>query len=97
MDATDPRPQLLGAILRRPAKIAHAGDAAPAEAFGCFTVGDIWTFVRAEAVVRAAGTVPRLAMTLSWSREFTERRGQRDLAGALLDHSAGGGVIPGLS
>ncbi len=60
MDATDPRPQLLGAILAVLwAKIAHAGDAAPAEAFGCFTVGDIWTFVRAEAVVRAAGTVPR--------------------------------------
>lgn len=74
MDATDPRPQLLGAILAVLwAKIAHAGDAAPAEAFGCFTVGDIWTFVRAEAVVRAAGTVPRLAVTLSWSREFTER------------------------
>lgn len=74
MDATDPRPQLLAAILAVLwTKIAHVGDAQPVEAFGCFTVGDIWTFVRAEAVVRAAGIVPRLAMTLSWSRELTER------------------------
>lgn len=74
MDAADPRPQLLAAILAVLwTEVAREGEAAPAEAFGCFTVGDIWTFVRAEAVVRAAGSVPRLGVTLSWSREYAER------------------------
>jgi hypothetical protein len=74
MDATDPRPQLLAAILAILwTKISPAGEPGPVEAFGCFTVGDIWTFVHAEAVVRPAGIAPRLGLTLSWSREYTER------------------------
>jgi len=74
IDATDPRPQLLAAILGVLwTSIARVGEHAPVEAFGCFTVGDIWTFVRAEAVVRPVGSAPRLAVTLSWSREYTER------------------------
>ncbi|HSN98582.1 MAG TPA: hypothetical protein VLS89_09790 [Candidatus Nanopelagicales bacterium] len=74
MDATDPRPQLLGAILAVLwAGITRAGGEGTAEAFGCFTVGDIWTFVRAEAVVRPAGSEPRLGVSLSWSREYAER------------------------
>jgi hypothetical protein len=83
MDATDPRPALLGALVAVLwTNIARAGEA-PAmtmggdpprtlEAFGCFTVADVWTFVRAEAVVRLAASAPRLGVTLSWSREHTE-------------------------
>lgn len=84
MDAADPRPQLLAAILAVLwTEVAHAGEAAPAEAFGCFTVGDIWTFVRAEAVARAAGSVPRLGVTLSWSREYAERAEADAILGVL--------------
>ncbi|WP_437670713.1 hypothetical protein [Sorangium sp. So ce131] len=74
IDAVDPRPQLLAAMLAVLwTGIARAGEGGPLEAFGCFTVGDIWTFVRAEAVVRPADIAPRLAVTLSWSREYAER------------------------
>ncbi len=45
-----------------------------AESFGCFTVGDIWTFVRAEArVAPDLSATPRLGVALSWSREYAER------------------------
>ena len=70
MDGADPRPQLIGAILAVLwANLAKAGAGAQVATHGCFTVGDIWTFVRAEAHVDGA----RLAVTLSWSREFAER------------------------
>lgn len=74
MDAADPRPQLLAAILgvlwTKMSRPDHDG---PIEAFGCFTVGDIWTFVHAEAVIREETSAPRVSVTLSWSREYTER------------------------
>jgi hypothetical protein len=74
MDAADPRPQLLAAILAVLwTAVAREGEGGTMEAFGCFTVGDIWTFVRAEAVVRPAGGAPRLRVMLSWSREYAER------------------------
>lgn len=74
MDATDPRPQLLAAILGVLwTRMTQAEPDRPIEAFGCFTVGDIWTFVHAEALVRPPQSAPRLAVTLSWSREYTER------------------------
>jgi len=75
MDATDPRPQLLAAILAVLwATLARTREEErPIEAFGCFTVSDIWTFVRAEAWVRPAGSTPRLGVMLSWSREYAER------------------------
>jgi hypothetical protein len=73
MDGTDPRPALVGALLAVLwTNIARAAKASPLEAFGCFTVGDIWTFVLAEAAVRPAGSAPSLGVTLSWSREYTE-------------------------
>ena len=72
--ATDPRPALLGAILAVLwTRIAQGAKEAPVEAFGCFTVGDLWTFVRAEAAVRPEALAPRLGVTLSWSREYAER------------------------
>jgi hypothetical protein len=76
VDATDPRPQLFAAMLAvlwaRLGR-AGAGDEGPVEVFGCFTVSDTWTFVHAEAAVRPEGSAPRLGVTLSWSREYTER------------------------
>jgi len=76
VDATDPRPQLFAAILAvlwtRLGR-ARAGDDGPVEVFGCFTVSDTWTFVHAEATLRPEGSHPRLGVTLSWSREYTER------------------------
>jgi hypothetical protein len=75
VDATDPRPQLLAAILA--VLWTRLGRARPgdevAEVFGCFTVSDTWTFVQAEATVRPEGSHPRLEVMLSWSREYTER------------------------
>lgn len=70
MDGVDPRPQLLGAVLAALWQRIAAGEAPPMEAYGCYTVGDIWTFVRARATLPAGG---RLALALSWSREYSER------------------------
>ena len=76
VDATDPRPQLFAAMLAvlwtRLGR-ARAGEEGPVEVFGCFTVSDTWTFVHAEATTRPEGNHPRLGVTLSWSREYTER------------------------
>jgi hypothetical protein len=74
MEATDPRPPLLGALLAILwTKIALAGTEGRLETFGCFTVGEHWTFVRAEAKARTEGEIPRLGVALSWSREYVER------------------------
>src|SRR5208337_3921489 len=65
MEATDPRPALLAALLAVLwTRIGQPDTEGPVEAFGCFTVGDIWTFVRAEAVARPEGHRPRLGVTL---------------------------------
>jgi hypothetical protein len=74
MGATDPRPALLAALLGVLwTKLGQADGATKAETFGCFTAGDIWTFVRAEVVVRSEAHTPRLGVTFSWSREYAER------------------------
>lgn len=84
MDATDPRPQLLSGILAVLwTKIGVASGPDPAEAFGCFTVGDIWTFVRAEATVLPETSTPRLRIVLSWSREYAERAEAEAILGVL--------------
>lgn len=74
MDGVDPRPQLIGALLAVLwSDLARSGGER-AESFGCFTVGDIWTFVRAEVCVAPdLSATPRLGVTLSWSREYAER------------------------
>jgi hypothetical protein len=54
-------------------KLGTSETTARAETFGCFTAGDIWTFVRAEGVVAPEGRTPRLGVTLAWSREYAER------------------------
>ncbi len=81
MGATDPRPALLAALLTVLwTKLGQAEAKPSAETFGCFTAGDIWTFVRAEAVLRSEAHSPRVGVTLSWSREYAERAE----AGAIL-------------
>jgi hypothetical protein len=81
MGATDPRPALMAALLAVLwIELGRAEGQGKAESFGCFTAGDIWTFVRAEGVVRSETHTPRLGVTLSWSREYMERAE----AGAIL-------------
>lgn len=70
MDGADPRPQLIGALLAALWLRMSGGESPPLDAFGCYTVGDIWTFVRAHATQPVGG---RLSLTLSWSREYPER------------------------
>ncbi len=75
MDGNDPRPQLIGALLAVLwTDLARGRDEETAASFGCFTVGDVWTFVRAEARAEPDDSPrPRLGVTLSWSREYSER------------------------
>ncbi len=68
VDATDPAPQLLGAIFI--ALQLDRRDQTPRGAcFGCYTVGDTWTFARATLALE--GTSRRVVV--DWSREYTER------------------------
>lgn len=73
IDSTDPRPQLLAALLVSiEAERARGGGGGGAvERFGCFTVGDTWKFVR--VVETRTEAPPGRAMAVSWSRPFTER------------------------
>ena len=87
MDGVDPRPQLLGAILAVLwGELAGRADGAAAVTHGCFTVGDIWTFVRAEGKASAGA----LGVTLSWSREFAERSEAEVILRALRAIARGG-------
>jgi hypothetical protein len=66
---TDPRPALLAALVAVLwNKLGPAEAGARTEAFGCFTAGDIWTFVRAEATVRPEDRTPRLGVMPSAPR-----------------------------
>jgi hypothetical protein len=73
MEALDPRPQLIAALVAVLwAELGRRGGE-HAETFGCFTVGDIWTFAHATATALPVGSSPRLAVSLAWSREYAER------------------------
>lgn len=85
MDASDPRPQLLGAVLAA-ATLRRAGGDSPVTQYGCYTVGDVWTFVQAEVSVAPAGELPTLH--LRWSREYAERH-EAELIVKLLRGVAG--------
>ncbi|MFO0650714.1 MAG: hypothetical protein U0326_31110 [Polyangiales bacterium] len=72
IDATDPRAQLLAAMLASiEAERAHGHPPSAIERFGCFTVGDTWKFLH--AVERVIDGTPSRAMSVSWSRAFSER------------------------
>ena len=75
VDAVDPAPQLLGALYIA-LRFGHGADVAPRVSFGCYTVGDTWTFAR--ATLTGGDAAPRV--TVDWSREYTER----NEAGAIL-------------
>jgi len=72
-DATDPRPQLIAALLASIGAERVQGDAAERaiERFGRFTVGDTWKFLR--VVERGVDADPGRTMSVSWSRAFSER------------------------
>ena len=66
--ATDPLPQALGAMLCAAQRNEHEGH--PAEQiYGCFTIGDDWTFLRG----RLDWSQPKPRMSVLPSREYTER------------------------
>ncbi len=69
VDASDPRPQLLGAMFA--SLIARGGVTAGAEQFGAYVVGDSWTFGRAELI--AIEDAPGRSLVIDWSRELAER------------------------
>ena len=81
VDATDPGPQLLAAMLASIASEPQGGSAS-VERFGCFTVGDTWTFVRAEWSPPVGAE--RATLRLSWSREYAEVSEGRVLLAILL-------------
>jgi len=70
MDASDPRPQMLGAILAAAALRREAPERAVSQ-YGCYTVGDVWTFVRASVDLPVGAARP--TVRLEWSREYAER------------------------
>ncbi len=67
--ATDPLPQLLGALLCASSLNQRAGQAVPS--FGVFTIADIWTFARAMCTPAIEGG--KVQMTVTLSREYAER------------------------
>jgi hypothetical protein len=73
IDAADPRPQLLAAMLAsiEGERAALKRGDATIERFGCFTVGDTWKFLHAkeQPTLEAPGRV----MTIGWSRPYSER------------------------
>jgi len=68
ISGTDPMGQLLGAMLCA-ARLNEQGGHPAREIFGCYTVADLWTFLR--------GTLdwsqPKPTMSLLSSREYTEK------------------------
>lgn len=81
IDASDPRPQVLGALL---ASIAAEGPrgADLVERFGCLTVGESWTFVRVEFDARPEAARPRVR--LAWSREYAQNEAAQRVLAVLL-------------
>lgn len=68
LGATDPMPQLLGAMLCAARINERAGQPAE-EIFGCYTIADVWTFVRG----RFDWSHARPAMSTLPSREYMEK------------------------
>jgi hypothetical protein len=87
MDASDPRPQMLGAILAAASLKRGAADG-PVTRYGCYTVGDVWTFVRARVELAVDDALPTL--WLEWSREYTERHEAEVILKVLRGIASGG-------
>lgn len=69
IDASDPLPQVAGAMLAAVLPRCAAG-APPAEVFGAFVVTDKWTFLRGAVTADSAGA---LSLSLAPSREYAVR------------------------
>jgi hypothetical protein len=78
IDATDPAPQLLGALYVA-LQLDPRGEFEPTVCYGCYTVGDTWTFARATRTVERGA--PRVVV--DWSREYTERTEAAIILGIL--------------
>src|SRR5262249_249080 len=85
---TDPVAQLLGALLG--AGRLNERAASPIRAlFGCYTIADVWTFVRAQF----EWTEPMPAMRVLSSREYTEKTEAATIL-AILESIVGKYVQP---
>lgn len=87
MDASDPRPQMLGAILAA-AALRRAASARSVTQYGCYTVGDVWTFVRARVDLPVDDALP--SVHLEWSREYAERHEAETILKVLRGIASGG-------
>jgi hypothetical protein len=70
IEGADPIPQLYGQLLIAAHLNWQTNALEPQEIFGCFTIADNWTFLRAE-LSAIASSKPRLL--LEFSREFSEK------------------------
>jgi hypothetical protein len=77
--ATDPVPQLLGAMLCAARKNQQAGEPAE-EIFGCYTIADVWTFMRG----RFDWSREKPAMRVLSSREYAEKSEAEAILGVLV-------------
>jgi hypothetical protein len=66
--ANDPMPQLLGAMLCAARQNEKGGHPAH-ELFGCYTIADVWTFVRCQV----DWSQPRPSVQVTASREYSEK------------------------
>ena len=77
VEAKSPRIQFFGQLLVA-AKLnwltrTEATNDVPQEIFGCYTIGDVWTFARATVVGLDGATGQKPLMTVETSREYIER------------------------
>jgi hypothetical protein len=84
LDAIDPLPQLQGAMLTLALRRLEDRPEAPCDVYGCFTIGDAWTFLRGRFTLAAAdaGTFD-VAADYVPSREFSEHAEADQIASVL--------------
>jgi hypothetical protein len=70
IEAIDPIPQLYGQLLAAAYVNWQAIAQEPQEIFGCYTIADSWTFLRAE--INQIGS-DRPHLLVKYSREYTEK------------------------
>lgn len=68
LSGTDPLPQLFGAMLCA-GRLNEVGGRPLSEIFGCYTIADVWTFVRG----RFDWSQPKPVMSVTSSREYAEK------------------------
>ena len=89
IDASDPLPQVAGAMLAAGLCRPPAEGGGPVEVFGAFVVTDKWTFLRGTITADAAGA---LTLTLAPSREYAVRHESPAIVavmGAIIERQRG--------